>query len=53
VRAIQGRSSRFLLNNRGFPLNEHAQAQLSVAAIFDGPLSKDFDGLPTSASRAL
>ena len=28
-------------------------AALSVAAFFDGPLSKDFDGLPTSASRAL
>ena len=27
--------------------------KLSVAAFFDGPLSKDFDGLPTSASRAL
>jgi tetratricopeptide (TPR) repeat protein len=26
---------------------------VSVAAFFDGPLSKDFDGLPTSASRAL
>jgi hypothetical protein len=26
---------------------------MSVAAFFDGPLSKDFDGLPTSASRAL
>ena len=28
-------------------------AQVSVAAFFDGPLSKNFDGLPTSASRAL
>jgi len=27
--------------------------KLSVAVFFDGPLSKDFDGLPTSASRAL
>jgi hypothetical protein len=27
--------------------------RVSVAAFFDGPLSKDFDGLPTSASRAL
>jgi len=26
---------------------------MSVAAFFDGPLRKDFDGLPTSASRAL
>jgi hypothetical protein len=26
---------------------------VSVGAFFDGPLSKDFDGLPTSASRAL
>jgi hypothetical protein len=28
-------------------------AAVSVAAFFDGPLSKDFDGLPTSSSRAL
>jgi branched-chain amino acid transport system permease protein len=28
-------------------------AYVSVAAFFDGPLSKDFDGLPTSSSRAL
>jgi hypothetical protein len=28
-------------------------AKVSVAAFFDGPLSKNFDGLPTSASRAL
>jgi hypothetical protein len=27
--------------------------QLSVSAVSDGPLSKDFDGLPASASRAL
>jgi hypothetical protein len=27
--------------------------RVSVATFFDGPLSKDFDGLPTSASRAL
>ena len=26
---------------------------VSVAAVSDGPLSKDFDGLPASASRAL
>jgi len=26
---------------------------VSVAAVFDGPLSKNFDGLPASASRAL
>ena len=30
-----------------------AKTTVSVAAFFDGPLSKDFDGLPTSASRAL
>jgi hypothetical protein len=29
------------------------ESLMSVAAFFDGPLSKDFDGLPTSASRAL
>ena len=30
-----------------------ALAFMSVAAVFDGPLSKNFDGLPASASRAL
>jgi hypothetical protein len=33
--------------------NGSYRAILSVAAVFDGPLSKNFDGLPASASRAL
>jgi hypothetical protein len=39
---------------RGADQSSIAQGDfVSVAAFFDGPLSKDFDGLPTSASRAL
>jgi len=41
----------------GWYLSEWAKVlsmqEVSVAAFFDGPLSKDFDGLPASASRAL
>ena len=31
----------------------NAAVDVSVSAVSDGPLSKDFDGLPASASRAL
>jgi hypothetical protein len=34
-------------------LNDSGDGSLSVALFFDGPLIRYFDGLPTSASRAL
>ncbi|MGA7805141.1 hypothetical protein [Bradyrhizobium sp.] len=59
-----GKQSRIVSLNKRFSradgeavvaeLVERAKAiNVSVAAFFDGPLSKNFDGLPASASRGL
>src|SRR6516225_9413103 len=39
--------------DRGTQPPANVQMELSVATYFDGPLIRDFDGLPASASRVL
>jgi hypothetical protein len=42
-----------VLENSELDLYKVEHVNVSVSAVSDGPLSKDFDGLPASASRAL